>query len=451
VVRRAFLTPPETPETQDCRLIKIPSSKEWLGIFNSALLETTYAHNFEQVNSTDLTPEATAAACYAIFSAYLVEYCGECMLPGGDPLFTIGYDGQIEQLVNGEWVAPEGAYELPPTPERDEPTPEERQCLAAANCAAVLQQLYEQLADDWAAALTVAEAQTNLAAAIGLVLGAPFAAVAYPLIAIGRLVFQVVYETLEFVGADLWTSDFTDELRCLLLNCSSSDGDIVRFDYQCVIDGLARAVDILDITISELRLFGQLQYILSWIGEQGLEAAGATTGVETASCDDCGYWCFNFNLLVEDGDIVGSCATFPTATCDATWVSGVGWRGYNGGATAAGITRFLIAKTTFTECYIRRVVIVARPTGMAANNYVHTRITAHSSSDPVTHVQDGVVGSGDDVGNVLTIEDNCSELWFGCGIAPSGTVVATGYVAMFTYTIYGSGDCPFGEPNCAPE
>lgn len=53
----------------------IPSSKEWLGIFNAALLATTYAYNYEQVNETDLTPEECAAYCYEKLLEYFDSTC----------------------------------------------------------------------------------------------------------------------------------------------------------------------------------------------------------------------------------------------------------------------------------------------------------------------------------------------------------------------------------------
>jgi len=63
-MRKLFLTPPTLPEVEECRQLKIPSDKLWLGIFNAALLSTTYAYNYEQVHETDLTPEECAAYCY---------------------------------------------------------------------------------------------------------------------------------------------------------------------------------------------------------------------------------------------------------------------------------------------------------------------------------------------------------------------------------------------------
>jgi hypothetical protein len=74
---KAFLTPPNLPSETECRTIKIPSSKFWLGIFNSALLETIYAWNWEQVNETDLTPDECAAYCAGVLFEYFSSG-GDC-------------------------------------------------------------------------------------------------------------------------------------------------------------------------------------------------------------------------------------------------------------------------------------------------------------------------------------------------------------------------------------
>lgn len=55
------------------RKLEIPASKEWLGIFNSALLTLVYPWVYEQVYDTDLTPEEVAEKCREIFDKYLIS------------------------------------------------------------------------------------------------------------------------------------------------------------------------------------------------------------------------------------------------------------------------------------------------------------------------------------------------------------------------------------------
>ena len=85
-------------------------------------------------------------------------------------MLRLNANGQIEQLSNGAWVEPDGDYEIPPTPARTEPTAAERKCLAAANAANVLQQTYEQITDEIAEGLTVAELAVRAATALTIFL-----------------------------------------------------------------------------------------------------------------------------------------------------------------------------------------------------------------------------------------------------------------------------------------
>jgi hypothetical protein len=81
MTRKLFITPASMPEDEECRQLKIPSSKEWLGIFNAALLATTYAYNYEQLDEADLTPEECAAFCYD----KLLEYFASAGCSSGIP------------------------------------------------------------------------------------------------------------------------------------------------------------------------------------------------------------------------------------------------------------------------------------------------------------------------------------------------------------------------------
>lgn len=75
MVRKLFLTPPTLPGETQCRSVEIPSSQQWLGIFNQALLQLAQAYNYEQVNETDLTPEEVAAYCYQVYTAWIESTC----------------------------------------------------------------------------------------------------------------------------------------------------------------------------------------------------------------------------------------------------------------------------------------------------------------------------------------------------------------------------------------
>jgi len=75
VVRKLFLTPPSLPEAIQCRSLQIPSSKEWLGIFNQAILQLGNESNYEQVNDTDLTAAEVAEYCLQAYDDWLESTC----------------------------------------------------------------------------------------------------------------------------------------------------------------------------------------------------------------------------------------------------------------------------------------------------------------------------------------------------------------------------------------
>jgi len=206
-MRKEFLTPPDLPSELTCRTLKMPSSKEWLGIFNSALLNMTEAWRYEQVDAADLTIEETIAKVKEVLNEFwAASECSVPTQPGGAPF--IGYDdnGRFQQLYDSGWGDPSGDYTVPPIPPRTTGTDTDKRCLAAANAANVLKILYEQLADDYAGSLSEAEALSNFATSIALLIGAWLGLAIVAVIAIYRIMFQVVYETIEFVTADYWTT-----------------------------------------------------------------------------------------------------------------------------------------------------------------------------------------------------------------------------------------------------
>jgi len=295
MVRKAYLTPPDIPEGLTCRTLKMPASKEWLGIFNSALLTTVQTWQWEQVNPTDLTIDEAVAQCQVILDQFwATSECDVCRQPNGLKFVRLGEGGHFEELGEDGWQPPTGDYTVPPVPEREGGTEYDQICLAATNAANVLKELYEELADAWGSGLSTAEAIEQFILAVALLILAPISLAVAAIIAIAALIFQVLYETLEFIGADVWTGDFNDRLICVLLNCASNDAGVVTFDYQCVLDGLAAETPIDPPLFYDLRLFGQIAYMLYFIGADGLNLAGATTAITEAICDCEQEWCHEF-------------------------------------------------------------------------------------------------------------------------------------------------------------
>lgn len=322
---KGFPTPQEISPTEEYLLFRFPSGNDWAGLLLGAAQALAFAYNFYEWGA--MLPEEAAEEWRRIIEEAPYRKI-ECELPEGTPFFRLGAGGEIEQYNGVAWVEPEGAYALPNPATRSEPTDYEKQCAAAANAAYVLKQLYEELTDSWNAHLSEADAAVNFLELGAILCGIAFAPVIGALIAIGVMVFSVVYDTLEFIGADLWTSDFDEKLVCILLDCSSLDGSTVVFDYDCVISEIANATNILDITASEIRLFGQLQYMLGWLGAQGLNVAGGTTEIEDADCSPC-------------GDHIEMCA--PDGYGTLTYTGGASWSVAAEAFNDGGVTRYRAA------------------------------------------------------------------------------------------------------------
>lgn len=312
-----YLTPDEIPEDDTCRPLFIPTSSDWLAIVSGALTELTKSWNWEKFGT--LTAEECVAASQRIVDSYYTEICADCELPTAGKIIRLNPNGEIEELVDGEWAEPTGDYELPPTPAREEATEAERLCAAAANASVTMQMFYENVSDSFNESLNAAAAAAALATLVSAQLGATgFGLALASLIEIGVIIFGVFYSIMEFIAADLWTEGFDDKFKCVLYECASEDGDVVHFDYACVLDKLANATS-LTLDLSEVRLFGQIAYLLQFIGAQGLDAAGAATNVLDPDCDDCARdWCFKLDLTLTDGGAEG------VTISGGTWTDGVG-------------------------------------------------------------------------------------------------------------------------------
>lgn len=434
---KPFLTPPETPGGVEKRVIEIPSSKEWLGIFNSALLETIYAYNYTQIEDTDLTPEEAAGIAFNIVKQYLnPEGCPQCTRPGGGKIIRIGANGDFEELGDdGEWHEPTGDYTIPAVPAREGGTPIDQKCLAAANAAHVLELLYEQLADDWSDGVSTAEAITNLVLAIGAIIAAPFGLLGEAVIAIAGLVFQVLYETIEFVGADLWDENFTEALKCILFGCASNDEGVVTFNLDCVNNELAAQTNPFDLTASQIRLFGQLQYIFGIIGASGLNSAGATTAITDDNCDGCNpAWCYTWDFTASDG---GWEARSDIGVTVGHYESGRGWVSdqHNDSCSNHGYTYlFFVPGTTIDR--INQVLIETSTVSLSAHFF--------DQNDGTTILERTSVPIDGETHEAAVMAVECNRI----DIAFNMCDVETGGYEVRSITLRGTGENPFGTDNC---
>lgn len=321
--QKGYPTPNSTPGEIARRIFVVPDSEEWLGLLMWAAQTLSDEWRYYQWGA--LTPGEAAAAWEQInIDAYLNGCPVEFPTPeGGEvPVFRVNATtGKLEQLNDDqEWEAPSGDYAVPAIPARGG-TEEDAICLAAANAANVLEELYEQITDGIAAGNELDEILlaviTTFVTAVGW--GAA-AGILFSLGFIALVAFGVVVAIIATFAADVWDDAFTEELKCVLVGCAQYDAGVVTFDYQCVLDALAHGTDALN--FDQLRLFGQLAFILNAIGgADGLNQAGATTVIESASC--CGVWCQEWTAAQLSADFTHdvdtSVSQFWTAAVGNAW------------------------------------------------------------------------------------------------------------------------------------
>lgn len=296
MAKTLFVTPDFTSEVTQCRTLRTPNNAEWLGVFNKALLTMLDAYNWEQINDTDLTVEETIALTTVMIDEFWAsEFCPDvagCNLPGLEsPPFRLGVNGRFEMLdpATGEWGTPTGDYEIPPVPAREEATEEERLCAAAANAANVMMLVYEAITDEISLGGDALQVAAAMVAALVTAVGGWIAAPVYAIIQLTIALFVGMIELLQVLGGDVWTTEFNNQLKCAFLACATDDGDVVTFNLDCIREELNQPPNLLNPTwFYELQLFAQVLFLLETITMDGLNAAGATTGIAEPDCDDCG-------------------------------------------------------------------------------------------------------------------------------------------------------------------
>jgi hypothetical protein len=295
--RKGWLTPnAPIPSDTVCRRVLIPNDLQIIAAVNGALLELTKNYNWEQFGSA--SPEEIAAAMFAMYQAYVSEPCesgGGCRR-----IYRIGQGGQIERSDDAGETWESASDEIPPTPSRTEPTEEERLCNAAANVVNVLHQTYEEMVDAWQLDSSVDFGIGAFATILGLLVGSWLGVVSSVAIPFVWELFGSVYATIGTFLQDAWDSDFTNDLTCLFLEAASDTDGVVTFDWNAVSQGLADRVTETGAPEDAL-LWAQLNYMVLFIGVEGLNAAGATTGV-VGDCEEiCGpKWCYEFDFTTGD-------------------------------------------------------------------------------------------------------------------------------------------------------
>jgi len=313
VTERGWLTPNTGATEWVCRSINVPldDQLQLLAAVNGALAELTKEHNWTAFGN--MTPAETAELMFSIYEDYVVSDCvGTCICEvPADPSLGIeiniriirrGAGGHTEELVDGEWVTPTGDYEVPPIPERDEPTADERICLASANAVNVLETIYEEVTDAWSAEHTTAALFGALYDAAILLIGLFAGPTAAAYASLGKTAFDTFVETVDALAADVWTAAFTDELICFMKNYATDTAGVVTFDFvnmrEAIFDEfLANAFD-----PDRALLWAQVAYLFDILAAGGIDTAGSTTAITTYDCSACvEEWCYAFDFSVNNG------------------------------------------------------------------------------------------------------------------------------------------------------
>jgi len=281
-----YLTPQALPESDDCRSLSIPADSEWLALFGGALTELTKSWNWE--DSGGLTVDQTLAVVNEVINAWYSSNCLFCETPDGYRVIRINEQGHIEQLQGDNWEAPTGDYYIPPPDAREEPTEDERKCLAAANATNVLHLLYESLSDSYNEDLDHNQAMLALIGVFVGAVGFAIAPISWGIYAFVAWIFSIMFAMLEFVTADLWDTAVSDQIECFLYECANDDAGVITFDYECFQAKLNELANGFGLSEAQIRLYLQITYLLNFIGGvDGLNLAGATTAIESADCSDC--------------------------------------------------------------------------------------------------------------------------------------------------------------------
>lgn len=292
--------------------------QEWSQYALGALSVLGNVYNWYEAG--DMSPEA-AAETFRVIVQEAPYNLRTCPNPAGGKIFRVNSSGHVQEYNDaGEWQDPTGDATIPPVPEREGGTPEDQICLAAKNAAHVLELLYENVTDSFNEGLDETEAATALVLGLVALIGAEFAPITFALVTFFSIIFSVLYGVLEFVGADLWDETFTLTLVCILQGCASNDDGVVTFDWDCFEAALAKQTNVFDLTFEQLRLFGQIEYLLLVIGGvDALNAAGATTAITDDDCSGCACTGTSVNFALSDQGFTASLGTYMTN------IFGTGW------------------------------------------------------------------------------------------------------------------------------
>lgn len=374
MVRRLFLTPTTLPTETVTRCLTVPSSREWLGIFNAALLQAASAYNYEQVKETDLSPDEVAAKCYEIYEQYIMEDCNvnNCCpdptemppltrLTYGDlPAFQISTDGG-ETWQPAPGLDPRNSMVMQPKLSISDGAG--MRCLAARNAVGFLTDLKEQMMD----ALTAGAIAFQVAVVVLAAIAIYFSAGALTPIAlqVGAAAFALTAAGLDAA----WDTTFVDQMTCCLYDAFADDGTLSDEALQnmlntCDIGGAAYPIWYLMVNL---------------MGSKGLQNASRTprsSDYDCGECDDCP------DCAVPPGDAILKIITIDLANND-------GYQIFTDGTADIGVW---YPGQEYTNNYLQLpesvcVVRVSINSGEIADHAVAVMVATHEDTNQTGNFQ----------------------------------------------------------------
>jgi len=377
-----------------------------------------------------------------IIDAWYTDTCSACETPGGYRVIRIGSNGRVEQLNDaGEWEPATDDYYIPPPEAREGGTDDDQRCLAAENATNALHMLYENLADSWNGDLDNAEAITAMIGGLVGIVGFAAAPIVYGITAFFLPIFAALYTGLEYLFADLWDESVDKQIKCFLYECSTNDGGVVTFDWDCFTGKLNSLANGFSLTAEQVRLYIQVSYLLYCIGGVDmLNLAGATTAITSPDCDDCdNLWCRaeDFSVSAYNWEAATE-FSFPAIYADGCFNSDEVFIGANDW-DIVGIKQEFVVPATFTEANFSYEIDLGTVSGScptAIHFYLGGVFQDGIAIDPSDPMLDGIQWTG------TVVADKVLFFIFASNNA------GTGSAKICAMTCKGTGENPFGDTNC---
>lgn len=299
MVRRQFLTPPNLPETTVERCLVIPYSKEWLGIFNDALLELAQSYNYEQVHDTDMTPEDVAAICYDIYVQYLAGACGmnceellACLAEAGGTTQQVRINpetGAYERSTDGG----ETWEEAPGLDPRISSAPyapiDGEDCSAANAITGMLQRFIDEQDDVLELGGTIFSIVSVLVALLAVVFSGG--------IAMGVLILaaNVALSQGHTAIAAAMTAGVYEQFRCIVHCAIREVTEITQTEYDAIVEAVNA-----EFTFTAHAMITSFLQTFGPVGLQNAATLSLAAGGIPEDCDDCEcpgdpvVWSWNF-------------------------------------------------------------------------------------------------------------------------------------------------------------